>query len=61
MDPKTDPCEFLGTEINHHLENSSREPVMYTMDSPILFVSIYVYGKIHQSALIIINFAKREV
>ena len=40
MDPKTDPCELIETEINHNLESSSREPVIYIVDSPMLIVSI---------------------
>ena len=42
MDPKTDPCDLIATEMNLILENSSRESVMNTVDSPILIVSIYM-------------------
>ena len=31
----------LGTEIHHNLENSTYDAFKYTMDSPILIVSIF--------------------
>ena len=31
-----------GTELHHNFENSTCEPLKYTMDSPILIVSICV-------------------
>ena len=31
-----------GTEIHHNLENSTCDPLKYTMGSPILIVSIYM-------------------
>ena len=35
-----------GTEIHHNLENSTLDPLKYTMDSPILIASICM-GNIH--------------
>ena len=37
-----------GTEIHHNFENSTCDPLKYTMDSPILIVLIF-NGEIHQN------------
>ena len=38
-----------GTDIHHNLENSTCDPLEYTMDNPIL--SINMYGKIHKNTM----------
>ena len=37
-----------GTEILHNLENATCDPLKYTVGSPILIVSIYIW-EIHQN------------
>ena len=40
--------QFSVTRIHHNLENSTYDPLKYTMDSPILIVSICM-GKFYQN------------
>ena len=40
----------IRTELHHNLENSTCDPLKYTMGNPITY-NINMYGKIHQNTV----------